>query len=191
MPRHAPTGGSAREVESHVQLRPDELVRYGRHLSLPNVGLAGQEKLRAAKVAIVGLGGLGSPAAMYLAAAGVGTVGLIDGDRVDVSNLQRQVLYGDADVGRPKVDVAARRISQQNPNVALELYPERLDSTNAIEVLERFDIVLDGSDNFPTRYLVNDATVLLGIPSVHGSVLRFEGRVSVFGSGAGPCYRCL
>ena len=128
---------------------------------------------------------------MYLAAAGVGTLGLIDGDRVDVSNLLRQVLYGDADVGRPKVDVAARRISQQNPNVALELYPERLDSTNAIEVLERFDIVLDGSDNFPTRYLVNDATVLLGIPSVHGSVLRFEGRVSVFGSLSGPCYRCL
>jgi len=172
-------------------LRPDELVRYGRHLSLPGVGTIGQERLKAAKVAIVGLGGLGSPAAMYLAAAGVGTVGLIDGDRVDVSNLQRQVLYGDADVGRPKVDVAARRISQQNPNVALELYPERLDSTNAIEVLERFDIVLDGSDNFPTRYLVNDATVLLGIPSVHGSVLRFEGRVSVFGSSAGPCYRCL
>src|SRR5688572_2138655 len=172
-------------------LRPDELVRYGRHLSLPGVGTVGQERLKAAKVAIVGLGGLGSPAAMYLAAAGVGTVGLIDGDRVDVSNLQRQVLYGDADVGRPKVDVAARRISQQNPNVALELYPERLDSTNAIEVLERFDIVLDGSDNFPTRYLVNDATVLLGIPSVHGSVLRFEGRVSVFGSGTAPCYRCL
>jgi adenylyltransferase/sulfurtransferase len=172
-------------------LRPDELVRYGRHLSLPGVGTTGQERLKAAKVGIVGLGGLGSPAAMYLAAAGVGTLGLIDGDRVDVSNLQRQVLYGDADVGRPKVDVAARRISQQNPNVALDLYPERLDSTNAIEVLERFDVVLDGSDNFPTRYLVNDATVLLGIPSVHGSVLRFEGRVSVFGSGSGPCYRCL
>ena len=172
-------------------LRPDEIVRYGRHLSLPGVGTTGQERLKEAKVAIVGLGGLGSPAAMYLAAAGVGTVGLIDGDRVDVSNLQRQVLYGDADVGRPKVDVAAQRISQQNPNVALELYPERLDSTTAIEVLERFDIVLDGSDNFPTRYLVNDATVLLGIPNVHGSVLRFEGRVSVLGSGTGPCYRCL
>lgn len=172
-------------------LRPDELVRYGRHLSLPGVGTSGQERLKAAKVAIVGLGGLGSPAAMYLAAAGVGTLGLIDGDRVDVSNLQRQVLYGDADVGRPKVDVAARKISQQNPNVALELYSARLDSTNAIDVLEMFDVVLDGSDNFPTRYLVNDATVLLGIPSVHGSVLRFEGRVSVFGAEGGPCYRCL
>ena len=172
-------------------LRPDELVRYGRHLSLPGMGKAGQERLKAAKVAVVGLGGLGSPAAMYLAAAGVGTVGLIDGDRVDVSNLQRQVLYGDADVGLRKVDVAARKIAHQNPNVALELYPTRLDSSNAIEVLERFDIVLDGSDNFPTRYLVNDATVLLGIPSVHGSVLRFEGRVSVFGTESGPCYRCL
>ena len=172
-------------------LRPEELVRYGRHLSLPGMGKAGQERLKAAKVAVVGLGGLGSPAAMYLAAAGVGTVGLIDGDRVDVSNLQRQVLYGDADVGLRKVDVAARKIAHQNPNVALELYPSRLDSSNAIEVLERFDIVLDGSDNFPTRYLVNDATVLLGIPSVHGSVLRFEGRVSVFGTESGPCYRCL
>lgn len=172
-------------------LRPDEVARYGRHLSLPGVGTRGQERLKAARVAIVGLGGLGSPAAMYLAAAGVGTVGLIDGDRVDLSNLQRQVLYGDADVGLLKVDVAAQKIAHQNPNVALEMYPTRLDSTNALEVLQRFDIVLDGSDNFPTRYLVNDATVLLGIPSVHGSVLRFEGRVSVFGTDDGPCYRCL
>jgi len=191
MPRHAPTGGSAREVGSHDQLRPDELIRYGRHLSLPNVGLAGQEKLRAARVAIVGLGGLGSPAAMYLAAAGVGTLGLIDGDRVELSNLQRQVLYGDEDVGRPKVDVAARRLSRMNPDVELMLFEGRLDSTNAMDVLQGFDVVLDGSDNFPTRYLVNDATVLLGVPSVHGSVLRFEGRVSVFGTKDGPCYRCL
>lgn len=172
-------------------LRPDELVRYGRHLSLQGFGAAGQERLRAAKVAIVGLGGLGSPAAMYLAAAGVGTIGLMDGDRVDVSNLQRQVLYGDDDVGRLKVDVAARRISAQNPNVALESFAGRLDASNAMKVLEGFDVVLDGSDNFPTRYLVNDATVLLGIPAVHGSVLRFEGRVSVFGTEGGPCYRCL
>lgn len=172
-------------------LRPDELVRYGRHLSLPGFGTAGQERLKAAKVAIVGLGGLGSPAAMYLAAAGVGTLGLLDGDRVDVSNLQRQVLYGDGDVGRLKVEVAARRISAQNPNVTLESFASRLDASNAMEVLEGFDIVLDGSDNFPTRYLVNDATVLLGIPAVHGSVLRFEGRVSVFGTETGPCYRCL
>jgi adenylyltransferase/sulfurtransferase len=128
---------------------------------------------------------------MYLAAAGVGTIGLIDGDRVDLSNLQRQVLYGDADVGAPKVDVAARRLSAMNPGVALELFGQRLDSGNALDVLGGFDIVLDGSDNFPTRYLVNDATVLLGVPSVHGSVLRFEGRVSVFGTEDGPCYRCL
>ena len=191
MSSHGAPGAPVMEAGLLSPLRPDELVRYGRHLSLPGMGTSGQERLKAAKVAIVGLGGLGSPAAMYLAAAGVGTIGLIDGDRVDVSNLQRQVLYGDSDVGLRKVDVVARRISQQNPNVAVELHPARLDSTNAIEVLERFDIVLDGSDNFPTRYLVNDATVLLGVPSVHGSVLRFEGRVSVFGTENGPCYRCL
>src|SRR5262245_22723865 len=191
MSRHAPTRPPDAEVGSHAELRPDELIRYGRHLSLPDVGIAGQEKLRAAKVAIVGLGGLGSPAAMYLAAAGVGTLGLIDGDRVELSNLQRQVLYGDDDIGRPKVEVAARRLSRMNPDVELLLFAGRLDSSNAMEVLKGFDIVLDGSDNFPTRYLVNDATVLLGVPSVHGSVLRFEGRVSVFGTKDGPCYRCL
>jgi adenylyltransferase/sulfurtransferase len=184
MPTHAAAGPRS-------SLRPDELVRYGRHLSLPDVGLAGQERLKAARVAVVGLGGLGSPAAMYLTAAGVGTIGLIDGDRVDLSNLQRQVLYGDEDVGERKVDVAARRLSRMNPEIELRLVPARLDSTNAIAALEDYDIVLDGSDNFPTRYLVNDATVLLGLPSVHGSVLRFEGRVSVFGTSDGPCYRCL
>jgi sulfur-carrier protein adenylyltransferase/sulfurtransferase len=191
MSSHGAPGAPVMEGRLVSLLRPDELVRYGRHLSLPGMGKAGQERLKTAKVAIVGLGGLGSPAAMYLAAAGVGTVGLIDGDRVDVSNLQRQVLYGDADVGRPKVEVAADKIALQNPNVTLDLFPTRLDSSNALEVLERFDFVLDGSDNFPTRYLVNDATVLLGIPNVHGSVLRFEGRVSVFGTAGGPCYRCL
>jgi adenylyltransferase/sulfurtransferase len=158
---------------------------------LPDFGLAGQERLKAAKVAVVGLGGLGSPAAMYLTAAGVGTIGLIDGDRIDLSNLQRQVLYGDEDVGQRKVDVAARRLGRMNPGVELRLVPARLDSTNALGALEDYDIVLDGSDNFPTRYLINDATVLLGVPSVHGSVLRFEGRVSVFGTRDGPCYRCL
>jgi adenylyltransferase/sulfurtransferase len=130
---------------------------------------------------------------MYLAAAGVGTIGLIDGDRVDLSNLQRQVLYGDDDVGRPKVDVAAERLARMNPDVAIQRYRRRLDSSNALAVLGNFDIVLDGSDNFPTRYLVNDATVLLGIPSVHGSVLRFEGRVSVFGTvdATGACIQSL
>jgi adenylyltransferase/sulfurtransferase len=186
MSKHAAPAASGPEVQTPTELRPDELVRYGRHLSLPDLGLAGQKKLREAKVAIVGLGGLGSPASMYLAAAGVGTIGLIDGDRVELSNLQRQVLYSDDDVGRRKVEVAARRLSRMNPDVDLHLVAERLDSRNALSVLEGFDIVLDGTDNFPTRYLVNDASVLLGIPSVHGSVLRFEGRVSVFGTKHGP-----
>lgn len=172
-------------------LRPDELARYGRHLSLPEFGLDGQQRLKAAKVAIVGLGGLGSPAALYLTAAGVGTLGLIDGDRVDVTNLQRQVLYDDGDVGSLKVDVASSRLARMNPGVRLRSFATRLDSANALDILRDFDIVLDGSDNFPTRYLVNDATVLLGIPSVHGSVLRFEGRISLFGTETGPCYRCL
>lgn len=155
------------------------------------MGIEGQRRLKDAKVAIVGLGGLGSPAAMYLAAAGVGTLGLIDGDRVDLSNLQRQVLYGDADVGERKADVATRRLRQMNPHVTLHAHPRALASHNALELLGGYDIVLDGTDNFPARYLINDATVLLGIPSVHGSVLRFEGRVSVFGTTDGPCYRCL
>jgi adenylyltransferase/sulfurtransferase len=153
--------------------------------------MAGQERLRNARVAIAGLGGLGTPAAMYLAAAGVGTIGLIDGDRVDVSNLQRQVLYGDADVGQQKVAVATRRLQQMNSRLTIESHPYRLDSSNALETLGRFDIVLDGTDNFPARYLINDAAILLGISCVHGSVLRFEGRVSVFGAPEGPCYRCL
>jgi adenylyltransferase/sulfurtransferase len=179
------------DPQSGAGLRPDELARYGRHLSLPEFGLEGQQRLKGAKVAIVGLGGLGSPAALYLAAAGVGTLGLIDGDRVDVTNLQRQVLYDDRDVGSLKVDVASRRLSRMNAGVRLRSFATRLDSANALDILRDFDIVLDGSDNFPTRYLVNDATVLLGIPSVHGSVLRFEGRISLFGTETGPCYRCL
>ena len=177
--------------ETDPQLRPDELVRYGRHLALPEFGLEGQQRLKGAKVAIVGLGGLGSPAALYLAAAGVGTLGLIDGDRVDLTNLQRQVLYDEEDVGAPKADVAAKKLARMNRAVSIAGYPHRLDSSNALDVLRDFDIVLDGTDNCPARYLVNDASVLLGIPSVHGSVLRFEGRVSVFGTENGPCYRCL
>jgi adenylyltransferase/sulfurtransferase len=169
----------------------DELVRYGRHLTLSGVGVEGQERLRQARVAIVGLGGLGSPVAQYLVAAGIGTIGLVDGDRVELSNLQRQVLYGDADLGKGKVDVAADRLSRMNLNVNVEPHGVRLDSTNALSILRGYDLVIDGSDNFPTRYLVNDASVLLGIPNVHGSVLRFEGRVSVFGAADGPCYRCL
>lgn len=178
-------------AESGPRLDPDELVRYGRHLSLPEFGVKGQRRLKQAKVAIVGLGGLGSPAVLYLAAAGVGTLGLIDGDRVDLTNLQRQVLYDDEDVGASKVEVASRKLSRMNPAIRIAPHPVRLDSSNALEILSGFDIVLDGTDNFPTRYLVNDASVLLGIPSVHGSVLRFEGRVSLFGTDEGPCYRCL
>jgi adenylyltransferase/sulfurtransferase len=155
------------------------------------VGVDGQERLRQGRVLIVGVGGLGSPAAQYLAAAGVGTLGLVDSDRVELSNLQRQVLYGDADLGHPKVDAAAARLAGMNPNVHITRHGDRLQSSNALDILREYDLVIDGSDNFPTRYLVNDASVLLGIPNVHGSVLRFEGRVSVFGTPDGPCYRCL
>lgn len=191
MPSHAAPGQLPPRNHSAAELRPDEQVRYGRHLAMPEIGVNGQKRLKGARVAIVGLGGLGSPAALYLTAAGVGTVGLIDGDRVDPSNLHRQVLYGDADVGELKVEVAARRLSLMNPLVRLDRVPQRLNSRNALDVLRSYDIVLDGTDNFPTRYLINDAAVLLGIPVVHGSVLRFEGRVSVFGTDDGPCYRCL
>ena len=190
MPRDG-AGSPRNGAESNPQLGPDELVRYGRHLSLPEFGAAGQQRLKDAKVAIVGLGGLGSPAALYLAAAGVGTLGLVDGDRVDLTNLQRQVLYDEGDVGELKVEVATRKLRRMNPAVAIVPHAVRIDSSNALGVLKGFDIIFDGTDNFPTRYLVNDASVLLGIPSVHGSVLRFEGRVSVFGTPDGPCYRCL
>jgi adenylyltransferase/sulfurtransferase len=170
---------------------PDDLVRYARHLSLAEVGVAGQRKLRQARVLLIGAGGLGSPAALYLAAAGVGTLGIVDDDLVDLTNLQRQVLHGTADLGRPKVDSAAERLTELNPHVRVERYQTRLTSGNALELFRDFDLVLDGSDNFPTRYLVNDAAVLAGRPVVYGSILRFEGQVSVFGLPGGPCYRCL
>ena len=184
-------GSTTNRAKTGSRLEPDELVRYGRHLSLPQFGVEGQQRLKGAKVAIVGLGGLGSPAALYLAAAGVGTLGLIDGDRVDLTNLQRQILYDGEDVGASKAEVASRKLGRMNPAMTIAKHPIRLNSSNALEILQEFDIVLDGTDNFPTRYLVNDASVLLGIPSVHGSVLRFEGRVSLFGTDDGPCYRCL
>ncbi|HEX9565611.1 MAG TPA: molybdopterin-synthase adenylyltransferase MoeB [Gemmatimonadaceae bacterium] len=176
---------------SEGSLSPEELTRYGRHLSLPGVGLEGQVRLRQARIAVVGVGGLGTPAAQYLVAAGIGTVGLVDGDRVTLSNLQRQVLYGDADVGKPKVGVAAERLRRMNGTVDVRTHETHLDSGNALALLSQYDIVLDGTDSFPARYLINDASWLLGIPNIHGSVLRFEGRVSVFGSPDGPCYRCL
>jgi adenylyltransferase/sulfurtransferase len=171
--------------------RPEQFERYRRHLNLAEIGPEGQARLRDARVAVVGAGGLGCPAALYLAAAGVGTLGLIDADHVDLSNLQRQVLYGGEDVGRPKVEVARARLEALNADVRLELHPVRLTAANALELLRSYDVVLDGSDNFPTRYLVNDACVLLGKPVVYGAILRFEGQASVFDARRGPCYRCL
>ena len=172
-------------------LSHDELIRYSRHLILPEIGLAGQERLKAARVLLVGAGGLGSPAALYLAAAGVGTMGLIDFDVVDRSNLQRQVLHGTAAVGTSKLASARARLVDLNPHVQVETFEARLTAANALEYLRGWDVVVDGSDNFPTRYLVNDACVLLGLPTVYGAVLRFEGQVSVFDARRGPCYRCL
>jgi molybdopterin/thiamine biosynthesis adenylyltransferase/rhodanese-related sulfurtransferase len=172
-------------------LSQDELVRYARHLSLPDVGREGQERLGAARIVIIGAGGLGSPAALYLAAAGVGTLGIVDADRVELSNLQRQILHGNAGVGSPKVVSATERIAALNPHVHVEPHELRLDAAQAADLLQRYDVVLDGSDNFPTRYLVNDTCVWLGKPLVYGSIFRFEGQVSVFDASRGPCYRCL
>jgi adenylyltransferase/sulfurtransferase len=168
-----------------------ELRRYGRHLVLPEVGPEGQERLRRARVLLVGMGGLGSPVALYLAAAGVGTLGLVDFDRVEESNLQRQILYGQADLGCLKVEAAARRLAQTNPWVRCEPHAVRFSAANAFALLAAYDLVVDGTDNFPTRYLLNDACVLGGRPFVYGSIYRFEGQVSVFGAAGGPCYRCL
>ena len=172
-------------------LEAAELTRYARHLSLPEVGLDGQKRLKGARVLVVGAGGLGSPLALYLAAAGVGTLGLVDFDEVDASNLQRQILHGTKDIGRDKLASARDRLADVNPHVDVIAHPVRLDSDNALGILEPYDIVVDGTDNFPTRYLVNDACVLLGKPNVYGSIFRWEGQVSVFGHGDGPCYRCL
>jgi adenylyltransferase/sulfurtransferase len=172
-------------------LSPDQYERYRRHLALPEIGLEGQQALLSARVLLLGAGGLGCPLAQYLAAAGVGTLGLLDDDRVDASNLHRQVLYGTADVGRRKLDVAAERVAAMNPDVKLELHPVRLRSDNALELFASYDVIVDGTDNFPTRYLSNDACVLLGKPNVHGSIFRFDGQASVFDARHGPCYRCL
>jgi molybdopterin/thiamine biosynthesis adenylyltransferase/rhodanese-related sulfurtransferase len=172
-------------------LSHEEILRYSRHLLLPQVGLQGQQRLKNGRVLVVGTGGLGSPAALYLAAAGVGTIGLVDFDVVEASNLQRQVIHGTATVGRSKLDSAAARLHDLNPHVRIEQFETRLTSANALEILEGFDVVADGTDNFPTRYLVNDACVLLGKPNVYGSIFRFEGQASVFDARRGPCYRCL
>ena len=169
----------------------EELGRYARHLSVPEVGLEGQKRLKSARVLLVGVGGLGSPAALYLAAAGVGTLGIIDPDVVDASNLQRQVLHATSRIGQLKVESARAAIAEINPNVFVDAYPVRLDASNADEIVPQFDVIMDGADNFPTRYLVNDACVKHDKPNVHGSVYRFEGQISVFQRGRGPCYRCL
>lgn len=178
-------------MRNSVPLTRAESARYARHVVLPEVGRAGQERLKAARVLLVGAGGLGSPAAMYLAAAGVGTLGVVDPDVVDVTNLQRQVLHGTSDLGGLKVESARETLRDINPHVHLESYAEKLVSANAIEILSQYDVVVDGSDNFPTRYLVNDACILTGKANVYGSVYRWEGQLSVFGVQGGPCYRCL
>jgi len=170
----------------------EEIRRYARHLILPEVGLAGQRKLRSSRVVCIGAGGLGSPVALYLAAAGIGRLGIVDDDVVDGSNLQRQVVHGTADVGRAKTDSAAESVRRLNPHVEVVLYPTRLSRENACQILGDYDVVVDGSDNFATRYLTNDACVLLGKPDIYGSVYRFEGQASVFAPRrGGPCYRCL
>jgi molybdopterin/thiamine biosynthesis adenylyltransferase/rhodanese-related sulfurtransferase len=178
-------------MSKQAGLSSAEVFRYSRHLILPEVGLEGQEKLKAARVLLVGAGGLGSPVALYLAAAGVGHLGIVDFDVVDETNLQRQVLHGTRDVGRPKLQSARDRIADLNPHVEVTPYEVRLTSANALEILRGYDVVIDGTDNFATRYLTNDACVLLGIPNVYGSIFRFEGQVSVFATSHGPCYRCL
>jgi molybdopterin/thiamine biosynthesis adenylyltransferase/rhodanese-related sulfurtransferase len=178
-------------MDTLPQLGADEVLRYSRHLLLDEVGVEGQRRIKNACVLLIGAGGLGSPSALYLAAAGVGTLGLVDFDVVDASNLQRQILHGTRDVGRAKTESARDRIREVNPHVHLETFDTRFDRTNALEILRDFDIVVDGTDNFATRYLTNDAAVLLGKPNAFGCIFRFEGQASVFGAADGPCYRCL
>jgi adenylyltransferase/sulfurtransferase len=174
-----------------ISLSQQEIARYSRHLIMPEVGMEGQKRLKAASVLLIGAGGLGSPLALYLAAAGVGRIGLVDFDIVDFSNLQRQVLHGTPDVGRPKLHSAKDRLQAINPEVIVDLFESRLTSQNALRICDPYDIIIDGTDNFPTRYLVNDVCVLLGKPNVYGSIFRFDGQASVFFPPQGPCYRCL
>ncbi|MEO6050036.1 MAG: molybdopterin-synthase adenylyltransferase MoeB [Pyrinomonadaceae bacterium] len=188
--------GGNNTAKAHVtndlpELTTEEYARYSRHLILPEVGLEGQRKLKAARVLMIGTGGLGSPLGLYLAAAGVGTLGLVDFDVVDVSNLQRQIIHGTKDVGRPKIESARDHLLDVNPNTRIEAHEMRLTSENALELFREFDVIVDGTDNFPTRYLVNDASVLTGKPNVYGSIFRFEGQASVFWAEKGACYRCL
>src|SRR6202050_2684741 len=185
-------GGSAVAAPpEEATLTKEEILRYSRHLIIPEVGIEGQQKLQAAKVLLIGAGGLGAPLGLYLAAAGVGRIGLVDFDVVDFTNLQRQVIHSTADVGRHKIDSAAEKMKGINPNVTIVKHEVALTSENAFDILKDYDIVVDGTDNFPTRYLVNDACVILGKPNVYGSIFRFEGQITIFGYPGGPCYRCL
>jgi adenylyltransferase/sulfurtransferase len=174
-----------------MNLSQEQIKRYTRHILLPEIGVEGQKKLLNAKVLVVGAGGLGCPISLYLAAAGVGTIGLVDFDTVDASNLQRQILFTTADIGKPKVEVAAQRLKALNPDVKVNTYAVALKSDNIMDILKDYDMIIDGTDNFPTRYLTNDASVLQGKPNVYGSIFRFEGQVTVFKTPEGPCYRCL
>ena len=179
------------EAKPDAVLTNDEILRYSRHLIMPEVGMEGQQKLKAAKVLCIGAGGLGSPLALYLTAAGIGTIGIVDFDIVDYTNLQRQIIHTTDDVGRKKLDSAADKLKAINPYLSLRTFETKLTSANALELFKDFDIIADGTDNFPTRYLVNDACVLTGKPNVYGSIFRFEGQASVFATKEGPCYRCL
>jgi molybdopterin/thiamine biosynthesis adenylyltransferase/rhodanese-related sulfurtransferase len=181
----------AQPENAPITLTKKEIERYSRHLIMPEVGMDGQLKLKQAKVLCIGTGGLGAPLGLYLAAAGVGRIGLVDFDRVDDSNLQRQVLFSTKDVGRPKIEAAADRLRGLNPDIQIDTFDTHLSSDNALDILKDYDIIVDGTDNFPTRYLVNDASVLLKKPNVYGSIFRFEGQITIFGDPNGPCYRCL
>jgi adenylyltransferase/sulfurtransferase len=174
-----------------ASLTNEEILRYSRHLIMPEVGMEGQLKLKGAKVLLIGTGGLGAPLGLYLTAAGIGNIGLVDFDVVDFTNLQRQVTFGTSDVGKPKTEVAKARLNNLNPDVEITSYETKLTSENALELFKDYDVIVDGTDNFPTRYLVNDACILLGKPNVYGSIFRFEGQATVFGMPDGPCYRCL
>ncbi len=186
-----PLTGASTGNSPAASLSNEEILRYSRHLIMPEVGMDGQLKLKAAKVLLIGTGGLGAPLGLYLTAAGVGHIGLVDFDVVDHTNLQRQVTFGTSDVGKPKTEAARARLSNLNPDIQITTYEMKLTSENALELFKDYDIVVDGTDNFPTRYLVNDACILLGKPNVYGSIFRFEGQVTVFGMPDGPCYRCL
>jgi molybdopterin/thiamine biosynthesis adenylyltransferase/rhodanese-related sulfurtransferase len=181
----------ATTIASPASLSNEEILRYSRHLIMPEVGMEGQLKLKQAKVLLIGTGGLGAPLGLYLAAAGVGHLGIVDFDVVDFTNLQRQVTFGTSDVGRAKIEAARERLANLNPAIEIQPFETKLTSENALELFKDFDIIVDGTDNFPTRYLVNDACILLGKPNVYGSIFRFEGQATVFGAPGGPCYRCL